>query len=120
MQDPQVHPGELTTRDSPQAAAVERNVHGEFVGGRGELESLTFGWTAEPGDSAGKLTTGIGAGHPGGRTFHIRVRHTPFVAWWSEVRSMRAVYFAAGNPAVGSTTASPPGSAHACSLEALG
>ncbi|MEV6602442.1 hypothetical protein AB0M36_37175 [Actinoplanes sp. NPDC051346] len=49
---------------------MERRAFGEFVGPRGELASYAFGWTTEPDHHLARLTVGIGAGNPGGASFH--------------------------------------------------
>jgi hypothetical protein len=52
---------------------VERRVFGEFVGPRGELASYAFGWTTGSDQDVARLTVGIGAGNPGGASFHAVV-----------------------------------------------
>jgi hypothetical protein len=52
---------------------VERRAFGEFVGPRGELASYAFGWTTESEHYVARLTVGIGAGNPGGASFHAIV-----------------------------------------------
>jgi hypothetical protein len=49
---------------------LERRAFGEFVGPRGELASYALGWTTESAEVIGRLTVGIGAGNPGGGSFH--------------------------------------------------
>ncbi|MGV9213826.1 hypothetical protein ACTFTM_18385 [Micromonospora sp. RB23] len=49
---------------------VERRAFGEFVGSRGELASYAFGWTTNSEHHHARLTVGIGAGNPGGASFH--------------------------------------------------
>ena len=48
----------------------ERRASGEFVGPQGELASYAFGWTTDSDDHVARLTVGIGAGNPGGGSFH--------------------------------------------------
>src|SRR5690349_16319108 len=54
-------------------AGVERRAFGEFVGPRGELASYAFGWVTESEHQVARLTVGIGAGNPGGASFHTIV-----------------------------------------------
>ncbi|WP_344088833.1 hypothetical protein [Luedemannella helvata] len=54
-------------------AGVERRAFGEFVGPCGELASYAFGWTTECEHHVARLTVGIGAGNPGGASFHAVV-----------------------------------------------
>jgi hypothetical protein len=61
---------EVATAD---ATGMDRRAFGEFVGPRGELASYAFGWTTGSEPHAGRLTIGIGAGNPGGGTFHAVV-----------------------------------------------
>ncbi|GAB1645369.1 hypothetical protein [Krasilnikovia sp. MM14-A1259] len=49
---------------------VERRAFGEFVGPCGELASFAFGWTTESEHHVARITVGIGAGNPGGASFH--------------------------------------------------
>jgi hypothetical protein len=55
------------------ATGVERRAFGEFVGPQGELASYAFGWTPDSEDHVARLTVGIGAGNPGGASFHAIV-----------------------------------------------
>lgn len=64
----QVIEGRLT--ETPAGPGVERRAFGEFVGPHGELASYAFGWTTGPQQHAARFTVGIGAGNPGGGTFH--------------------------------------------------
>jgi hypothetical protein len=59
----------------PTAAitGMDRRAFGEFVGPQGELASYAFGWTTGAEPHAAALTVGIGAGNPGGGTFHAVV-----------------------------------------------
>jgi len=63
--------GRLT--EAQVGAGVERRVFGEFVGPRGELASYAFGWTSESQNHVARFTVGIGAGNPGGASFHAIV-----------------------------------------------
>lgn len=54
-------------------AGVERRAFGEFVGSGGELASYAFGWSTESEHHVARLTVGIGAGNPGGASFHAIV-----------------------------------------------
>jgi hypothetical protein len=47
-----------------------RRAFGEFVGPRGELATYAFGWTTSSHPHVARLSIGIGAGNPGGGTFH--------------------------------------------------
>jgi hypothetical protein len=66
---------EGTFTEVPNAAVTgtDRRASGEFVGPRGELASYAFGWDTGSDPRAGTLTIGIGAGNPGGGTFHAAV-----------------------------------------------
>lgn len=59
--------------ETPAGAGVRRRAFGEFVGPRGELASYAIGWTTEAEDHVARLTVGIGAGNPGGASFHAVV-----------------------------------------------
>ncbi|GAA3290575.1 hypothetical protein Dvina_19335 [Dactylosporangium vinaceum] len=52
---------------------TQRRAFGEFVGPHGELASYAFGWTTGSQHHVAQLTVGIGAGNPGGGTFHAVV-----------------------------------------------
>jgi hypothetical protein len=52
---------------------MDRRAFGEFASPRGELASYAFGWTTDADPRVGRLTVGIGAGNPGGGTFHAVV-----------------------------------------------
>ncbi|WP_109510140.1 hypothetical protein [Nocardioides speluncae] len=58
--------------ESPTAGArgMDRRAFGEFVSPRGEMASYAIGWDSTPDRHVGRLTVGIGAGNPGGGTFH--------------------------------------------------
>lgn len=58
---------EVPTAD---AAGMDRRAFGEFVGPRGELASYAFGWITGADPHVARLSIGIGAGNPGGGTFH--------------------------------------------------
>ena len=68
-----VEEGRLVEVPSPGASGVERRAFGEFVGPRGELASYALGWTTDADPVVGRITIGIGAGNPGGGTFHATV-----------------------------------------------
>jgi hypothetical protein len=66
--------GRLIETATPGATGMERRAFGEFVGPQGELASYAFGWiTGDDVPAEGRLTVGIGAGNPGGATFHANV-----------------------------------------------
>jgi hypothetical protein len=73
MRDPEVRPGRLFEHPASGGQGVERRAFGEFVGPRGELASYALGWTTGTQESIGRLTVGIGAGNPGGGSFHAVV-----------------------------------------------
>lgn len=50
-----------------------RLAHGEFVGPNGELASYALAWDESAEEAVGRITVGIGAGNPGGGTFHARM-----------------------------------------------
>ncbi|MBA2240725.1 MAG: hypothetical protein H0W09_05715 [Solirubrobacterales bacterium] len=52
---------------------MDRRAFGEFTGPRGELASYALGWTTSSDPRVGRLSIGIGAGNPGGGTFHAVV-----------------------------------------------
>ncbi|MEU4779997.1 hypothetical protein [Micromonospora sp. NPDC023633] len=56
-----------------EGAGMDRRAFGEFVGPRGELASYAFGWTTRSQPHVARLSIGIGAGNPGGGTFHAVV-----------------------------------------------
>lgn len=68
-----VQEGRLLEVPTPGATGVERRAFGEFVGPGGELASYAFGWATDADPHAGRMTIGIGAGNPGGGTFHAVV-----------------------------------------------
>jgi hypothetical protein len=63
--------GRLT--ETPAGTGVERRAFGEFVGPGGELASYAFGWATKSERHVARLTVGIGAGNPGGGSFHAIV-----------------------------------------------
>ena len=65
-----VEEGRLIEVATPQVTGMERRAFGEFVSHRGELASYAFGWATDADPHVGRLTVGIGAGNPGGATFH--------------------------------------------------
>ncbi|GIF76110.1 hypothetical protein [Asanoa siamensis] len=65
--------GDLREAPNCDASGVDRRAFGEFVSPRGELASYAFGWIAGIEPRVGSMTVGIGAGNPGGGTFHARV-----------------------------------------------
>jgi hypothetical protein len=61
---------------------VDRRAFGEFVSHRGELASYAFGWTSGSKPHVARLSIGIGAGNPGGGTFHaVMHRHEDSYAY---------------------------------------
>ena len=68
-----VEEGRLVEVPTPGASGVDRRAFGEFVGPRGELASYALGWATDADPPAGRITIGIGAGNPGGGTFHATV-----------------------------------------------
>lgn len=52
---------------------MDRRAFGEFIGPGGELASYAVGWTTGSDPHVGRLSVGIGAGNPGGGTFHAVV-----------------------------------------------
>jgi hypothetical protein len=68
-----VEEGRLVEMPAPGATGMERRAFGEFVSHRGELASYAFGWTTGAESRVGRLTVGIGAGNPGGASFHAEV-----------------------------------------------
>lgn len=62
--------GALVEVPSAAATGVDRRAFGEFIGPQGELASYAFGWTTGSEPHVAALSVGIGAGNPGGGTFH--------------------------------------------------
>jgi hypothetical protein len=73
---PIVEEGRLVERECPDCGNVERRAFGEFESTRGELASYAFGWTSGHDEVVGYMTIGIGAGNPGGGSFHAELRPT--------------------------------------------
>jgi hypothetical protein len=71
--DVTVEEGRLVEVPTPDATGMERRAFGEFVGPGGELASYAFGWTTGADPHVGRMSVGIGAGNPGGGTFHAFV-----------------------------------------------
>jgi hypothetical protein len=71
--EPEIVEGRFTEVPTPGADGMDRRAFGEFVSARGELASYAFGWIAGAEERAGRISVGIGAGNPGGATFHARV-----------------------------------------------
>jgi hypothetical protein len=65
--------GRLVEVPTPDATGMDRRAFGEFEGVRGELASYAFGWVTGAEAHVARLTIGIGAGNPGGGTFHAVV-----------------------------------------------
>ncbi|GAA1888248.1 hypothetical protein [Asanoa iriomotensis] len=65
--------GALREAPNCDATGMDRRAFGEFVSQRGELASYAFGWITGIEPRVGSLTIGIGAGNPGGGTFHTKV-----------------------------------------------
>ena len=68
-----VEEGRLVEVPTPAASGIERRAFGEFVGPRGELASYALGWATDGAPEVGRITIGIGAGNPGGGSFHAFV-----------------------------------------------
>jgi hypothetical protein len=71
--DVKVIEGQLVEELTAEITGVHRRAYGEFVSPRGELASYALGWTTGADPHAGWVTVGIGAGNPGGGTFHAVV-----------------------------------------------
>lgn len=71
--DIQVLEGRFVEVPTSEADGMDRRAFGEFVGPRGELASYAFGWTTGSEPHVARLSIGIGAGNPGGGTFHAVV-----------------------------------------------
>ncbi|GAB1822885.1 hypothetical protein [Herbidospora sp. RD11066] len=69
----QIVQGRLAEVPTAEAKGMDRRAFGEFVGPQGELASYAFGWTTGEEPRVARLTVGIGAGNPGGGTFHAVV-----------------------------------------------
>lgn len=68
--DIQVLEGALVEVPTNAVTGMDQRAFGEFVGPRGELASYAFGWTTGADPHVARLSVGIGAGNPGGGTFH--------------------------------------------------
>ncbi|WP_336157868.1 hypothetical protein [Amycolatopsis sp. VC5-11] len=68
--DIQVVEGALLEAPTRAVTGMDRRAFGEFVGPRGELASYALGWTTGADPHVARLSVGIGAGNPGGGTFH--------------------------------------------------
>ena len=68
-----VREGRLSEVPTAAATGMDRRAFGEFEGPRGELASYALGWATDTEPRAARLTVGIGAGNPGGATFHALV-----------------------------------------------
>ena len=66
----QVLEGALVEVPTADVSGMDRRAFGEFVGPHGELASYAFGWTTGSDPHVARLSIGIGAGNPGGGTFH--------------------------------------------------
>jgi len=62
--------GRLVEAPTAEATGMDRRAFGEFIGPRGELASYAFGWTTGSEPPVAAMSIGIGAGNPGGGTFH--------------------------------------------------
>jgi hypothetical protein len=71
--DIQVLEGSFVEVPTADAMGRDRRAFGEFVGPQGELASYAFGWTTGSESHVARLSIGIGAGNPGGGTFHAVV-----------------------------------------------
>jgi hypothetical protein len=71
--DMQVLEGTLVEVPTSADTGIDRRAFGEFVGPGGELASYAFGWTTGGDPHVARLSVGIGAGSPGGGTFHAVV-----------------------------------------------
>ena len=68
-----IEEGRLVERACPDCGGIERRAFGEAVSPRGELSSYAIGWTSGHEKLVGHMTVGIGAGNPGGGSFHMEV-----------------------------------------------
>jgi hypothetical protein len=68
--DMQVLEGTLVEVPTSAVTGMDRRAFGEFVGPHRELASYAFGWTTGADPHVARLSVGIGAGNPGGGTFH--------------------------------------------------
>ncbi len=65
--------GSFAEVPAADATGMERRAFGEFVSHRGEMASYAFGWTTGAERNVARMTIGIGAGNPGGGSFHCMV-----------------------------------------------
>lgn len=68
-----IEEGRLLESVCSNCGRTERRAFGESESKRGELASYAIGWTSGHDDVVGHMTIGIGAGNPGGGSFHIEV-----------------------------------------------
>jgi hypothetical protein len=68
-----IEEGRLVERECPDCGGIERRAFGEAESPRGELSSYAVGWTSGHELLVGHMTVGIGAGNPGGGSFHMEV-----------------------------------------------
>jgi hypothetical protein len=68
-----IEEGRLVERTCPDCDGIERRAFGEAISPRGELSSYAIGWTSGHEKLVGHMTVGIGAGNPGGGSFHMEV-----------------------------------------------
>ncbi|MET9318056.1 hypothetical protein ABZX12_40065 [Kribbella sp. NPDC003505] len=71
--DVQIIEGRLVEVPTADATGMDRRAFGEFVGPQGELASYAVGWITGQDQHIGRISVGIGAGNPGGATFHAVV-----------------------------------------------
>ena len=71
-----IEEGRLDVRTCPHCGGVERRAFGEAVSERGELASYAIGWTTGNEHDTARMTVGIGAGNPGGGSFHMEMHQT--------------------------------------------
>jgi hypothetical protein len=71
--DGRVLEGSLVEVAAADGSGTDRRAFGEFVGPGGELASYALGWTTGSPSHVARLSIGIGAGNPGGGTFHAVV-----------------------------------------------
>jgi hypothetical protein len=69
-----IQEGRLVEAPRPHCGHIEHRAFGESESPRGELASYAIGWTSGHEDVKGWMTVGIGAGNPGGGSFHIELR----------------------------------------------
>ena len=69
-----IEEGRLVEAPCPDCGHMEHRAFGESESRRGELASYAIGWTSGHDLVTGWMTIGIGAGNPGGGSFHIEVQ----------------------------------------------